>query len=141
MTTDEALERLRPDWALSHSDGTWTVSRIDDDVDAGDVLSFLASGTNITEAIDAAEIKVEQEACEQAARHADYARRKAAGKLTPLEIANEHVAQMWSGEVFRTINTPSVLADWVNRAYEGEIVQAGTEIKIHTHNYNGVQIK
>ena len=84
MTTDEALARMRDNWALSRDEdyddpeaalprwGVWRVSN-------GEMLDQVGSGATVAEAIldaDAQTLRIEQE---EAERQADYERRRAAG--------------------------------------------------------------
>jgi len=129
MTTDEALARLRPDWTLSKDAEDYQSDELGWAVHSqmnGEMSWRLGWGKTIVEAIEAAEAKVEQEEREQAARDADYARRKAAGQLTPLERAGEYTTAMWSREVAIAVEIESkvtipYLANLVNRSYEREI--------------------
>lgn len=127
----DALERLRDDWALQRGahhltdEPGWTVSLVMN----GESIEWLGWGRTPTEAIEAAEAAVTTREREEAERRADYERRKAAGLLTPLEIASEHTGAIWSAQVMRAIETPSLLLARINRSYEGEVAM-GDVIRI-----------
>ena len=125
MSRYEVLERLRPNWAISKEEDYlteqpgWAVHSLMN----GEYYERLSWGKTVPAAIKVAEAYVAQEEREQAERDADYARRKAAGLLTPIEVAGGCVPSVWSEEMARVISEPSVLLSSVNRAYESEVVK------------------
>lgn len=133
MTTDEALTRMRDDWTLSRDEdyddpeaalsrwGVWRVSN-------GEMLDQIGSGATVAEAILDAEtqtLRIEQERAE---RQADYERRRAAGKLTPLEKAGNFIPTIWAAELIDGF-TESPLTSLVNREFESQ-VKVGDTIRI-----------
>lgn len=133
MTTDEALARMRDDWTLSRDEDyddpdaglpRWGVWRVIE----GEMIDQIGGGATVAEAIIDAEtqtLRIEQERAE---RHADYERRRAAGKLTPLEKAGNFIPTIWAADLIDGF-TESPLTRLVNREFESQ-VKVGDTIRI-----------
>lgn len=101
---DEIEAHLPEGWTIwpDADSAVWNVGKIDDDFECGGYsVSYLASGQSPAEAISAARAKVDDDEREQAERRADYERRKAAGELTPLEVAGAYIPRIWSSQIVR----------------------------------------
>ena len=135
---DEIEAFLPEGWAIwpNTADNEWSVGKIDEDYECGGYsVSWLASGLTPEAAIVAARARVEQDEREAADRRADYERRKAAGQLTPLEIAGDLWSDAMAKEVLRMATTESVLARLVNREFEIAQQSEDGEIKIRKMEY------
>lgn len=132
MTTEEALAQLRPDWHLSRGDNYrtdepgWSVGYAPN----GEVLEEIGWGTTVAEAIEAAALRVEREEREQVEQIADYARRQAAGELTPEDHAREMFGVGWVAQIKDDVQTLGILSGVVDQSFEAEIAGDGTAICI-----------
>ena len=123
-------------WAIwPHiEDAEWSIGKIDEDFECGGYsVSWLASGQTPAKAIAAARARIEQDEREAAERRADYAWRKAAGQLSPLEIVGEYTAAMFTEQVLRMAEINTVAARLITRGFERtDSTAAGDDIKINT---------
>ncbi len=103
MTSE--LDGLREGWCLYRDGDQWAVGEM---MDEGPWM--LARAATVAEAIAEATVEAERQAQEQAERDADYQRRKAAGKLTHLELACERLNRSFAPHVLEAIETPSVIS-------------------------------